>query len=90
MPRDEYGQRMQALRRPTSYSTSKDRFSQPITARVREDVAAQPVEQEPSVYARLTDAEKQQLARLTDDERRQLYDEWRLARQEPRRNQPTE
>jgi len=90
MPRDEYEQRMQALRRPTSYSTSEDRFSQPITTRVREDVAAQPVEPEPSVYDRLTDAEKQQLARLTDDERRQLYDEWRLARQEPRRNQTTE
>ena len=43
------------------YDPRRARFSQPIPTRVREDVAAQPVEREPSTFDRLTDAEKKKL-----------------------------
>ncbi len=78
MPRTVYDEKMQALRRDASYSTSEDRFSQPITTRVREDVEAQPVEREPSTFDNLTAAEK-----------KKLYDE-HMARREAARNQESE
>ena len=70
MPRTVYDEKMRALRQDASYSTSEDRFSQPMTTRVREDVEAQPVVRKPSTYDNLTDAEK-----------KKLHDEW-LAQQE--------
>ena len=75
---NEYDERMYALRRDASYDTSKDRFSQPITREVQEDVATQPVVREPSTFDNLTDAEK-----------KQLRDEW-LTRQEAERTQAAE
>lgn len=61
MPRTVYDEKMRALRQDASYSTSEDRFSQPMTTRVREDVEAQPVEREPSTFDNLTAAEKKKL-----------------------------